>query len=313
MADEAVTTSTEQGTGTVTQSEAPTDFREYTAWRATGELPEKTETPPVTEDGARKTAETPDPKTETAPDSEPDDNQETGESETDETPRKKRDSKDRKISYLERELTAARERLAQQPAAVEPGLKPTEPAPGKPKLEDFQTLEEYQESLTDWKLDQREKTRAEAEAKHARDVAEREAFETWAKREKAAKKAHEDYEDVMEATTIPDGPGVQAARLAMLESESGAEILYHLAKQPAELKRIAALSPVSAVREIGKLEAALTKSSSAPENGTPRITGAPKPPPPTGRPSKTSSDTPEEAAKRGDFRAYAKLRALERR
>ena len=103
------------------------------------------------------------------------------------------------------------------------------------------------------------------------------------------------------------------ARLAMLESESGAEILYHLAKQPAELKRIAALSPVSAVREIGKLEAALTKSSSAPENGTPRITGAPKPPPPTGRPSKTSSDTPEEAAKRGDFRAYAKLRALERR
>ena len=313
MADEAVTTSTEQGTGTVTQSEAPKDFREYTAWRATGELPEKTETPPVTEDGARKTAETPEPKTETAPDSEPDDNQETGESETDETPRKKRDSKDRKISYLERELTAARERLAQQPAAVEPGPKPTEPAPGKPKLEDFQTLEEYQESLTDWKLDQREKAKAEADAKRAREAAERAAIESWDKREKAAKKAHDDYEDVMDTvkydTTLEAVPDV---RKALLESELGAEAFYYLAKRPAELHRIIALKPHSAVLEIGKIIAALEKSS-APENGTPRITGAPKPPPPTGRPSKTSSDTPEEAAKRGDFRAYAKLRALERR
>src|SRR6185436_1228163 len=103
------------------------------------------------------------------------------------------------------------------------------------------------EALTDWKLDQREKTRAEAEAKRAHDIAEREAFETWAKREKAAKKAHDDYEEVLDSVKFnPADPGVPAARQAMLESELGAEILYHLAKQPAELKRIAALSPVSA-------------------------------------------------------------------
>ena len=93
----------------------------------------------------------------------------------------------------------------------------------------------------------------------------------------------------------------------MLESEHGAEILYHLAKHPAELKRIAALSPVSAVREVGKLEAALAKPS-APENGTPKITGAPKPPPPTGRPSKTTTDSLDDPEVIKDYPKWEKLR-----
>jgi hypothetical protein len=168
--------------------------------------------------------------------------------------------------------------------------------------------------LTDWKLDQHKKTQAEADATRARETAEREAFDAWAKREKAAKKSHDDYEDVLDSVTIPDGPGVQAARQAMLESESGAEILYHLAKHPAELKRIAALSPVSAVREVGKLEAAFAKSPAL-ENGTARITGAPKPPPPTGRPAKTTTDSLDDPAVVKDYAKWEKLRMaqLERR
>lgn len=312
MTDE-VTPSTTQGTEAATESEAPKDFREYAKWRATGDLPEKQEDTPAAAGTGANATETP---AKTEPDSEPEKTQAAEDDdidETDDVAKGRAGSRRRKLEKLTRENEELKRLVAER--SVQPQDKPSEPAKaeGKPKLEDFQTLEEYQEALTDWKLDQREKAKAEAEAKRAHDTAEREAFETWAKREKAAKKAHEDYEDTLETVTIPDGPGVPAARQAMLESELGAEILYHLAKQPNELKRIAALSPVSAVREIGKLEAALQKSSSAPENGTPRITGAPKPPPPTGRPSKTSSDTPEEAAKRGDFRAYAKLRALERR
>ena len=59
----------------------------------------------------------------------------------------------------------------------------------------------------------------------------------------------------------------------MLEDEHGAELLYYLAKHPKELERIAQLSPASAVMAIGKLSVSLSPAS--PENGKPKITGAP--------------------------------------
>jgi hypothetical protein len=307
MPDE-VTLPVEQGTETATVSEAPTDFREFAKWRETGELPEakEPETPAAAETQAK-----------TEPDSETDDHQDTGEDDEqdDAAPAKqgKGGSRQRRIERLTRENEELKRALAGPPA--KPQDKPSEPAQpaatGKPKLEDFQTLEAYQEALTDWKLDQRESDRKKAEARTAAEQAARTEQDNWAKREKAARKAHDDYDDLIDTVKIPAGPGVLAARQAMLEDEHGAELLYYLAKNPKELERIAGLSPASAVLAIGKLSATFDKPP-ATENGKPKITGAPKPPPPSGRPSKTTSDTPEEAAKRGDFRAYTKLRTAER-
>ena len=309
MPDE-VTPTPEQGTETTTVSEAPTDFREFAKWRSTGELPEqKEQTPPAA-------AEPPQAKTE--PDSETADHQEAGEeddSQDDAAPagKGKGGSRQRRIERLTRENEELKRQLAgAQPPPPKPQDKPSEPATaGKPKLEDFQTLEAYQEALTDWKLDQRERGRKEAEARTAAENAARAEQDSWAKREKAARKAHDDYDDLIDTVVIPAGPGVLAARQAMIEDEHGAELLYYLAKNPKELERIAGLPPASAVLAIGKLSAKFDIPP-ATENGKPKITGAPKPPPPSGRPSKTSSDTPEEAAKRGDFRAYARLRMAQK-
>jgi hypothetical protein len=93
----------------------------------------------------------------------------------------------------------------------------------------------------------------------------------------------------------------------MLEDEHGAELLYHLAKHPKELERIAGLSPASAVLAIGRLSAAFDKSP-VPENGKPRITGAPKPPPPSGRAGKVASDDPSDPDLQHDFKRWAKAR-----
>jgi hypothetical protein len=93
----------------------------------------------------------------------------------------------------------------------------------------------------------------------------------------------------------------------MLEDEHGAELLYHLAKHPKELERIAGLSPASAVLAIGRLSAAFDKSP-ATENGKPRITGAPKPPPPSGRAGKVASDDPSDPDLQHDFKRWAKAR-----
>ncbi|MGA8764821.1 MAG: hypothetical protein WB562_18270, partial [Candidatus Sulfotelmatobacter sp.] len=216
------------------------------------------------------------PPVKTDPDSDTDDTQETGDTEEDDDdtapPSKgKGGSRQRRIDRLTRENEELKRQVAEQ--SVRPAQdKPPEPAKpaaaGKPKLEDFRTLEAYQEALTDWKIDERERNRKEAEARTAAEEAVRAEQDGWAKKEKAARKAHTDYDDLMETIKIPVGPGVLAARQAMLEDEHGAELLYHLAKHPKELERIAALPPASAVLAVGRLSASL--ESPATENGQPR-------------------------------------------
>ena len=299
MTEEA-TPSPAQGTEDAT-SEAPTDFREYNKWRDSGELPEQKE--PETPAAADE-----EPPAKTEPDSEPDANQETGDKDDDDegAPAKSRGgSRQRKIDKLTRENEELKRQLAGQP--VKPQDKPPETAAatGKPKLEDFRTLEEYQEALTDWKIDERERIKKDQDARTAAEQAIRSEQETWAKKEKAARRAHADYDDLMDAIKIPAGPGVLAARQAMLEDENGAELLYHLARNPKELERIAALPPASAVMAIGRLSASLTPAT---ENGKPRITGAPKPPPPSGRSGKTMSDDPNDPDVQRDFKRWNKAR-----
>lgn len=299
---EEATPSVEQGTE-VAAVEPPSDYREFVKWRTTGELPDqKVET---------SAAAVEEPPVKTDPDSDTDDTQETGDTEEDDDdtapPSKgKGGSRQRRIDRLTRENEELKRQMAER--SVKPQDKPSEPAQqaGKPKLEDFRTLEAYQEALTDWKIDERERNRKEADARTAAEEAVRAEQDGWAKKEKAARKAHTDYDDLMETIKIPVGPGVLAARQAMLEDEHGAELLYHLAKHPKELERIAALPPASAVLAVGRLSASL--ESPATENGQPRITGAPKPPPPSRRAGKTVSDDPDDPNLQRDFKRWSKAR-----
>lgn len=79
--------------------------------------------------------------------------------------------------------------------------------------------------------------------------------------------AHPDFQSV---AFVPRG-----LEDVFVASENGAEIAYHLGKNPAELQRITALSPVQAAYEIAKLDAKL----SAPK---PAATKAPAPINPVG-------------------------------
>jgi preprotein translocase subunit SecA len=83
---------------------------------------------------------------------------------------------------------------------------------------------------------------------------------------------NEDYniDEKMRASTLTD---------AILTSDRGPEVAYHLAKNPALAERLNRLSPIAAAREIGRIEAALEKSSP----GTTR-----KPPPAPANTTNTS-------------------------
>ncbi|MCC7122270.1 MAG: hypothetical protein IT493_12000 [Gammaproteobacteria bacterium] len=83
------------------------------------------------------------------------------------------------------------------------------------------------------------------------------------------------YADFTQVVSNPQLPSLRQVHPAVLDavtySDHAGDILYYLGKNAAEAQRIASLNPVSAVREIGRLEAKIAA-------GTVQISAVPPPP-----------------------------------
>ena len=141
----------------------------------------------------------------------------------------------------------------------------------KPKIEDYTDYNDYNEALTDWKVDQK---LADIENRKAQEN-ERKNNQSEAERTKerqndlieAGERKYDDFEDVVKSDKQTYS---RAAYLSILESDMSADIVYHLAKNQDEAKRIADLPAYAQAKEIGKLEDRLAekkpvKASSAPK------------------------------------------------
>lgn len=144
---------------------------------------------------------------------------------------------------------------------------------GAPKPEQFQTYEDYLDSLTDWKVEQKLKATHEAQA---REYQRRAQLEHEGKIVENLRKAAAKFDDFDEVVANPSLPVTAAMRDAIGESEIGGEIAYHLGMNIEEAERIAALSPVGQVRAILALEQKLRevpekKTTDAPPPITPNV------------------------------------------
>ena len=101
-----------------------------------------------------------------------------------------------------------------------------------------------------------------------------------------ASEKYDDFDEVVMDSSLPVTPYMAEA---ISESDIGGEIAYYLGKNRAEAARIAALSPIAAAREIGKIEA---KLSAAPVQ-QPQVSKAPPPPEPVGGGSSAFSKDPD--------------------
>lgn len=198
-----------------------------------------------------------------------------------------------KAERLERENQALRDALArgtQKTTEAEPAKKATSPdgRPLAPKSTNFDSYDEYeaardkyQEDLTDWKVENRLRM---AELRKA------EQAEVETVRAKAAT-AHEAHPDLGDLLSDLDDQGIaptETMHRAIQESDLGAELLYHLAKNPAEVRRIGALPPVAQALELGAMLAQIKGATTA----TPKNleTKAPPPPKPIKGPATPSQD-----------------------
>ena len=157
----------------------------------------------------------------------------------------------RKEAQRERE---AREALEQRLAALEGKQQPAKVAVAdeKPQPSQFSDAFEYAEALAEYTADKRiaDMKREEAEAKEAEQ--RQKVITQWTSKVEEAKKSLPDFDDIVASSDVVVNDDI---RDAILESDVGPQILYHLAENDEVAKKIAGLSPKQALREIGKLEA----------------------------------------------------------
>jgi hypothetical protein len=141
-------------------------------------------------------------------------------------------------------------------------------ADGTAKYADW---EEYIDDLTDWKSEQKEakildKVRQESKQTQEQQEAEKQGkavMEIFVKRADASVAKHPDWKEVVYDEDSPITQ-IQAGSVMdgfILDSEQGTELLYHLAKNPDDFTRIAALGPFAQARELHKIEMSLGDSS----------------------------------------------------
>jgi hypothetical protein len=160
----------------------------------------------------------------------------------------------------------------------------------KPEIKDFETYEAFTEALTDWKADERDWKREQAKAADRAKEAAASTAERVAKTIEAAKEKFTDFAEVFH-DKLPVTPVMADA---LMESEASADIAYYLGKNPEEAARIAGLSPVAQIREIGKIEARLEAQAKAAPKATPRtVSAAPAPVKPVGSSEKVEKDPNE--------------------
>jgi hypothetical protein len=140
-----------------------------------------------------------------------------------------------------------------------------------PQRESFKSDEEYKDALIDFRVEQRLSKR---DAELRREFSGRQetsaASVSFSKQEAEAKKAYQDYDEVIAESS--DVPIPQGCIRAILSSDMGAEIKYYLAKNPDEAYALNEMPPDLAIRKIGMIEGKLTaqkerkpKKSNAPD------------------------------------------------
>ncbi len=185
------------------------------------------------------------------------------------------------------EITAAR-RTAERDAkywrdVAEGRVKPNGGTPPKeeakaPNPDDYdlgRSDERYIEAVIDYRV---KKGLDEVQGNVAQSLQVQAAERAWEAKQDAARSELADYDTVVQThdpvTGAPKWPCSEVAAEAIRTSDAGPKIAYHLASNPDEARRIAALSPLAQVLEIGKIAASVSTEAKTET----KTTSAPKPP-----------------------------------
>jgi hypothetical protein len=157
---------------------------------------------------------------------------------------------------------------------------------GEPTIDKFDNFDEYVAAKAEYIAGKKiEATLTEREQRQQaeRETAERrKTADSWTKRIAAATVEMPDFEEVLASSDVPMTPPMQQA---IMESDIGPKLAYYLANNPDEAEKIAGMSPIGAIRTLGRIEERL--ASAKPEVKT---TNAPPPLKPIGSKAVVTKD-----------------------
>lgn len=199
-----------------------------------------------------------------------------------------------KLTGIRRDLEASNARLlAELEAARAGGAKSdpkqieakgnTEDALKEPDPTTFEKHEDYLKALVKWDRETAEHAK-ETNVKLETEKGRRQKnVDNFNKGVAELRDQHEDFDEALEVFKSVELPLHMISLI--YESEKGGELYYQLAKNPEEMKRIAALNPWAAARAMGKFEAkhlSADEAEAKPIKETKKITAAPAPMKPVG-------------------------------
>jgi len=148
----------------------------------------------------------------------------------------------------------ARVDLEQRLAALEQNRQPQQAVniDQEPQPSQFSDAFEYAKALAEFSTEKALAERDRQIEQQREQEAQQKIIQSWAQKVQEAKAELPDFDDLVASSDVVVN---NAVRDAILESDVGPKILYHLAENNDLAKKIASLSPNAALREIGKLEA----------------------------------------------------------
>jgi hypothetical protein len=135
------------------------------------------------------------------------------------------------------------------------------PVAGKPAIDSYDTYEDFQEALVDWKIEQRDVVSRQNESLQAQaNTAATQQATVESSAQLLIGEGNAKYADFQAvAGTIPPAIMTNELIVALADSETGADIAYHLGKNPAEAAALQNLSPVQLGRELARMEASISQ------------------------------------------------------
>lgn len=126
----------------------------------------------------------------------------------------------------------------------------------KPKRDDFESVEEYTEALTDFKLKEYQAAQKTASEKQKQEMSLKEKQQAHDARLESFQKETKDFDEVIENFIDEHGDIKFSAAMneLIVESDLGPQLIYELAKDKAFLDKVNGMSAYAAAKEIGKLE-----------------------------------------------------------
>lgn len=196
----------------------------------------------------------------------------------------------KRIDELTHARHAAEREAARWRTIAEGGQKPT-PAP---QAHEFATDEEYQAAALDHRIDERARQQNAASAKQAAEQYQQDAASavdaTYDQRAQEAARRIPDFLDVVGKADIQINHDMLGA---LKQSAHGPDIVYELAKNPAEAQRIAGLPAVQMFMALGAMEAAAAaKTTAAPAPAAAPAARTTNAPPPAATESQAAASPP---------------------